>query len=94
MANAWHRYSYADWEDIEPPRELRPYQEGIDGIRFNKANHYEQLQFRIDTIRAVDPEVLITAHGVAGAVTEMASRVCDDWLAASKVDVYGYTWVP
>ena len=93
LAPVWHRYSYADWEDIEPPRELLPYAEGLDWIRFKRENNYEHMQFRIDTIRAADPDALIAAHGVAGFVTDMAGRGSDDWLAASKVDIYGYTWI-
>ena len=51
------------------------------------------MQWRIDTIRAVDPKNLIAAHGVASAIPDMAAKGCDDWLAASKVEVYGYTWI-
>ena len=70
-----------------------PYCEGLDWIKFKKQNNYDQMQFRIDTIRAAHPNALITAHGVAGSITDMAARGSDDWLAASKVEVYGYTWI-
>jgi beta-galactosidase len=52
------------------------------------------MQWRIDTIRAVDNDCLIAAHGIGGAIPNMAANGCDDWLAASKVEVYGLTWVP
>ncbi|MEM7442672.1 MAG: beta-galactosidase [Pseudomonadota bacterium] len=93
LAPIWHRYSYAEWEDVEPPEDLFPYAEGLDWIKFKRDNNYAHMQFRIDTIKAADPDALILAHGVAGFVTDMASRGADDWLAASKVDVYGYTWI-
>lgn len=93
LAPIWHRYSYADWQDIEPPQELHPYPEGLDWIQFKRENNYGHMQFRIDTIKAADPDAQILAHGVAGFVTDMASRGADDWLAASKVDIYGYTWI-
>ena len=93
LAKVWHRYSYAEWDDIEPPRLVYPYAENLDWIQFKRENNYDQMQFRIDTIRAADPDALIVAHGVAGFVTDMASRGSDDWLAASKVDIYGYTWI-
>ncbi|MFE0757457.1 beta-galactosidase [Inquilinus sp. NPDC058860] len=94
LARAWHRYSYAEWEDIEPPAEIAAYPEGLDWIEFRRDNFHGQMQWRIDTIRAVDRDCLIAAHGVAGAIPNMAANGCDDWLAASKVEIYGMTWVP
>lgn len=93
LAPIWQRYSYAEWDDVEPPRLLYPYPEGLDWIQFKRENNYDQMQFRIDTIKAADPDAAIVAHGVAGFVKDMASRGSDDWLAASKVDTYGYTFI-
>ncbi|MCD7060633.1 beta-galactosidase [Pelagibacterium xiamenense] len=93
LARAWYRYSYAEWDDIEPPVQTAPYPECLDWLAFKRDNYYGQMQWRIDTIRAVDSECLIAAHGVAGAIPDMAARGSDDWLAASKVEVYGYTWI-
>ncbi len=93
LGQAWYRYSYAEWDDIEPPREVKPYPQGLDWLQFKIENHYDQMQFKIDTIRAVDADCMIAAHGVAGAVTDLAARGCDDWRAASKVETYGYTWI-
>lgn len=94
LAEAWYRYSYAEWDDIEPPAEIGPYPEGLDWLEFKRENFYGQMQWRIDTIRAIDQDCLIAAHGVGGAIPNMASNGSDDWLAASKVEVYGLTWVP
>ena len=93
LGRVWHRYSYAEWDDVDPPREVKPYPQGLDWLEFKRANAAELMQYRIDTIRAVDPDCLIAAHGVAGAVTDMAARGCDDWCWADKVEVYGYTWI-
>jgi len=93
LSKAWHRYSYAEWDDIEPPVQMAAYPECIDWLQFKRDNFYEQMQWRIDTIRAVDDRCLIAAHGVSGAIPDMAAHGCDDWLAASKVDLYGYTWI-
>lgn len=93
LARAWYRFSYVEWEDIEAPRQTAPYPECLDWLQFKRDNFYDQMQFRIDTIRAVDDRNLIVAHGVAGAIPDMAARGCDDWLAASKVEIYGYTWI-
>jgi len=94
LAEAWYRYSYAEWDDIQAPREIAAYPQNLDWLEFKKANFYDQMQFRIDTIRAVDQDCLIAAHGIAGAIPNMAANGCDDWLAASKVELYGLTWVP
>ena len=94
LANAWYRYSYAEWEDIEPPREVAAYPENLDWLAFKRENYYDQMQFKIDTIRGIDPDCLIAAHGVGGAIPNMAANGSDDWLAASKVELYGLTWVP
>ncbi len=93
LAAAWYRFSYAEWDDIEPPTQIAPYPECIDWLQFKRDNYYGQMQWRIDTIRGVDTKNLIVAHGVGGAIPDMASRGCDDWLAASKVEAYGYTWI-
>jgi beta-galactosidase len=93
LAEAWHRYGHAEWEDVEPPVQVGPYPECLDWLAFKRDNFYGQMQWRIDTIRAVDPKNLIAAHGVASAIPDMAAKGCDDWLAASKVEVFGYTWI-
>lgn len=93
LAKVWHRYSYAAWEDIEPPAHMAPYPECIDWQQFRRDNFYAQMQWRIDTIRAVDPDVMIVAHGLAGAVPFFTANGCDDWRAAAKVEAYGYTWI-
>ncbi|MEQ9636297.1 MAG: beta-galactosidase [Devosia marina] len=94
LAQAWYRYSYADWDDIEAPREVAAYPQNLDWLEFKRDNYYGQMQWRIDTIRSVDQDCLIAAHGVGGAIPNMASNGADDWLAASKVELYGLTWVP
>jgi beta-galactosidase len=94
LAQAWYRYSYAEWDDIEPPHQTAAYPENLDWLTFKRDNYYGQMQWRIDTIRAVDQDCLIAAHGVGGAIPNMASNGSDDWLAASKVELYGLTWVP
>ncbi|WP_374621736.1 beta-galactosidase [Devosia sp.] len=94
LAEAWYRYSYAEWDDIEPPVEVAAYPENLDWLEFKRQNYYGQMQFKIDTIRAIDPDCLIAAHGVGGAIPNMAANGSDDWLAADKVELYGLTWVP
>jgi beta-galactosidase len=94
LGRNWYRYSYAEWDDVGPPHEVAAYPENLDWLAFKRDNYYGQMQWRIDTIRAVDRDCLIAAHGVGGAIPNMASGGSDDWLAASKVELYGLTWVP
>ncbi len=94
LAEAWYRYSYAEWDDIEPPGEVAAFAENLDWLEFKRENYYGQMQYKIDAIRAVDQDCLIAAHGVGGAIPNMAAGGSDDWLAASKVELYGLTWVP
>jgi len=94
LSQAWYRYGHAEWDDIEPPAEVAAYPENLDWLEFKKENYYGQMQFKIDTIRAVDQDCMIAAHGVGGAIPNMAANGMDDWLAASKVELYGLTWVP
>jgi beta-galactosidase len=94
LAEAWYRYSYAEWDDIEPPGEIAAFAEGLDWLEFKKQNYYGQMQFKIDTIRGVDQDCMIAAHGIGSAIPNMAAGGSDDWLAASKVELYGLTWVP
>jgi beta-galactosidase len=92
LGEAWRRYSYAEWEDIEPPRHTGPYPDTLDWLRFRVDNAYRLMRWRVDTIREVDPDHVITAHGVAASLTGMAPGGADDWRAAAEVESYGYTW--
>lgn len=93
LAEAWHRYSYFKWDYVEPPVQLGPYPQCLDWLLFKRDNFYSMMQFKIDTIRSVDSRNEIVAHGVAGAIPNLAGHGSDDWLAASKVEVYGMTWI-
>jgi len=93
LNRAWRRYSYTDWSQVHPPESLGPYPEHADWLEFRKVNFYEQMQWRIDVIRGVDPDHWITAHGIAGGISHAATTGADDWLAASKTEIYGFTWV-
>lgn len=91
LAEAWYRYSYADWDDIVPPANIAAYPENLDWLAFKRDNYYGQMQWRIDLLRSIDQDCLLSAHGVASAIPDMAAKGCDDWLAASKVELYGFT---
>lgn len=92
LGEAWHRHSFAAWEDVTPPRSLGPYPHVLDWLQFRIDSAYRLMRRRVDLIRSLDPDHPITAHGIAGSLTHMALHAADDWRAASEVDSYGYTW--
>jgi beta-galactosidase len=89
----WQRYSIATWEDLEPPRNFSGYSESLDWLQFRVDNAYRLFDWRIKLFRKLDPNHLVTCHGVAGTLESYASQAHNEWMAASRVDVYGLTWV-
>ena len=92
VGETWHRHSFATWDDVVPPRQLGPYPDSLDWLKFRIDNAYHWMHWRAETIRELDLDHPVTAHGVAGSLTRMASDAADDWRAASEVASYGYTW--
>ena len=100
LGRAWNRFSFADWEDVEPPRghqrnnewagDLFP--DFIDWAHFRMDNAYRLMQWRVETIRDVDPDVTLTAHGVHHRnLLRLVNGADNPWRAASLVESYGYT---
>jgi len=89
----WHRYSYATWDDVEPPRSFSGYPDSLDWLEFRIDNAYSLFDWRIKLFRKLDPKHKITAHGVAGTLDDMPSASHNEWRSASRVDVYGLTWI-
>jgi beta-galactosidase len=92
VGRVWHRHSYAAWEDVQPPRQLGPYPEVLDWLQFRLDNAYRLLRWRVDVLRAHDPQARIVAHGIAASLHRMAAGACDEWRAAAEVEAWGYTW--
>jgi beta-galactosidase len=93
LGETWHRHSFAEWENVTPPRYLGPYPDTLDWLQFRLENAYDLMRWRAQLIRSLDQEHPVTAHGIAGSLTNMASGGSDDWRAAAEVDSYGFTWV-
>ncbi|HEV2121668.1 MAG TPA: beta-galactosidase, partial [Chloroflexota bacterium] len=70
VGHAWHRHSYASWEDVDAPRSLGPYPGVLDWLQFRIDNAYRLMRWRVDTIRQVDPDHLIAAHGIASTLSD------------------------
>jgi beta-galactosidase len=92
LAEAWHRYSLASWDDVLPPHR-GPYPDYHDWVNFRVENAHAHMQWRVDLIRSLDADHPITAHGIAGTLELYPTMAVDDWGAASRVDSYGMTWV-
>ena len=93
LRKAWYRYSLSDWEDVQPPAKLELYPECFDWLEFRKQNAYRQMKWKLDLLRDIDPDCLLTAHGTAQSLENMAMGGSDEWMAAKNVDVYGLTFV-
>jgi beta-galactosidase len=92
LGEVWHRPSFAEWEDICPPRHLGPFPHVMDWLTFKIENAYRLMRWRVDLIRSLDSVHPVVAHGVVGSLTRMASGGADDWRAALEVEAFGYTW--
>jgi beta-galactosidase len=92
LGKAWHRYSFADWEDVTAPRTFGPYPDTLDWLQFRIDNAHELMRWRAQLIRSIDPNCAITAHGLAMSLARMPQAVTDDWRAAAEVESYGVTW--
>src|SRR5262245_30381573 len=85
LSRVWHRYSFATWSDIQPPRG-GAYADNLDWLEFRRDNAIRLLRWRTELLRRADKRNKITAHGV-GALSEIS------WRHAAEVESYGYTWV-
>lgn len=93
LNQASHRYSYASWDDVEPPHTFDGYAESLDWLQFRIENAYDLFDWRIALVRKLDPDHPVICHGTTNTLVSHGTSANDEWRAASRVDVYGYTWV-
>lgn len=93
VGKAWFRYSYETWDDVEPPRSFSGYPDSLDWLQFRIDNAYNLFDWRVKLFRKLDPNHLITAHGVAGTLDDLAAASHNEWRSATEVDIWGLTWV-
>jgi beta-galactosidase len=89
----WQRYSFATWDDVEPPRSFSGYSDSLDWLEFRIDNAYDNYDWRLKLFRTLDPNHRIVAHGVAGTLDDMPSSSHNEWRSAKRVDIYGLTWI-
>jgi beta-galactosidase len=93
VGQIWNRYSYASWDDVEPPPNFGGYPESLDWLRFRIDNAFDLFRWRVALFRKLDPKHLITAHGVAGTLESLPSNAHDEWRSAAEVDTWGFTFI-
>ncbi|MCL2058177.1 MAG: beta-galactosidase [Oscillospiraceae bacterium] len=94
LGKAWYRYSFTDWSQVQPPPRLEMFPECHDWLMFRKINAYDHMEFKAGCISEMDPDTLISAHGTAQSLDNMAMGGSDDWMAGERCQLYGYTFVP
>ncbi len=96
LNRAWHR-SYGSFDEVEPPRfvVLHYARENIDWVEFNVQKLKEDLKWRVDTVKSVDPHHIVASHA---ATTSLFLNPLyghpDDWEMAEVVDVWGTSLYP
>jgi beta-galactosidase len=93
LKQAWKKYSYTCFEEIRYPAALGFYPESSDWLEFQHDNFHKNMQWKIDVLRREAPSALMAAHGIASTFRSRERDACDDWEAAGKVEIYGFTWV-
>jgi len=93
LGKAWYRYSYAEWDDIHPPKNLSGYPESLDWLQFRIDNAHSLAKWRVDLFRKHDAKNKVVAHGVGMSLEGHPSATYDEWRSAADVDVWGFTWV-
>ncbi|MEO0382659.1 MAG: beta-galactosidase [Pseudomonadota bacterium] len=93
LAEAWCQFGYTDWAQVRAPMKLAFYTQSLDWLRFRVDNIIEQMAWRAETIRAVDPHTPVTSHGQAQALQTLSLAGSHDWRSAETVDSYGFTYV-
>jgi beta-galactosidase len=93
VGRVWNRYSYAEWDDVEPPHNFGGYPESLDWLDFRIDTAFELLHWRTELFRRLDPRRLIAAHGVAGTLESLPSSAHDEWRSSAEVDTWGFTFI-
>lgn len=92
LAQVWRRYSFTDWAQVEIPRGYDVYPEYFDYADFTMEHTLEAFRWRVDILRAADPDVAILGHGVHDSSLHRRLDGNDDaWEFAKPLDGYGYS---
>jgi beta-galactosidase len=78
---------------VDPPYDFNGYAESLDWLQFRLDNAFELNHWRAAMFRKLDPDHLVSAHGVAGTLESLPSSAHDEWRSAAEVDLWGFTFV-
>ena len=93
LGKVWYRYSYADWNNVHPPRSFGGYPESLDWLDFRVDDAFRLMKWRTDLVRKLDKKNKVVAHGVAGTLESLPSSMHNEWRSAELVDTWGLTWI-
>lgn len=92
LRRKWNRLGYTDWNQVEAPRHNGPYPDVLDWLEFRVDDFHEQVQWRANVIRSVDPDHPVTAHAKAYALSRRGISTNDAFAGAPITELYGFTW--
>lgn len=99
--NKYWKRRYCSWEDVFPGKKpIRPYTEMMEFQAFLQWRSAQHAKFRYDTIKSVDKNHLITAHGpqpsfyMAGDSENQVMNRGNDFDIAEQLDGYGCSHFP
>jgi len=94
LGKAWHRYSFAKWENVRPPRSRSgAFPDALDWLEFRSDNKSRLLHRRVELFRSLDKKNLVTGHSAFVARARSLPVAYDDWRDAAEFDVFGFTYV-
>ncbi len=92
LGEAWYRYSYADWKDVQIPMTVDPYPDSIDWYLFRVDNAVRLLKHRIELIKKLDTKNAITTHAIPlGTLKDIGPETYPLFQAGQLVDIHGYS---
>jgi len=92
LNEAWFRFSYTQWDQVQLPRIVGPYPEFFDAIAFQNDMQEKWFKFRLNTLRQADSNHKMIAHGNAKGHSDIVTAASDDWRYSKEVDLFGYTF--
>ncbi len=94
----WYR-TYSSWNDVKIPKyvTLSTFKDLMDWQQFNLEKLQEDLLWRVETIKEVDPEHIVSSHSAISSLylspLEGGGNP-DDWKMSKVVDVWGTSFYP
>jgi len=98
LNEAWYR-AYRDWNEVVPPKyvTLSTWRDLVDWQLFNIGKLAEDLKWRVQTVKKIDPSHVVSSHSAISSVftPPLSWYGCpDDWEMARQVDVWGTSLYP